>query len=460
MDKKRMVVIGGGVGGYVAALRAARAGADVTLVERRELGGVCLNRGCIPSKVYLQAAGLLHESQKAAVYGLTGELKPDFPAMKARKGKIVSTLTGGVSSLLKSARVRVINGTASFVDPSTVEIAETSEKVSADVFIIATGSLPVKLPIPGSDHAPMLSSDDLLDMDNPPASLLIVGGGYIGVELGQFYSRIGTKVTIVEMTSRIIPTEDAAMADALRTSLEAEGMTILTDAKIESVGQEGNQRTAVAITAEGKKTLTADAIALTAGRKPEFSNLGLEKIGIELTKSGAIKVDERMRTSLPHIFAVGDCVGGILLAHVASAEAEVAVENALGHDSTVSYKAVPRCIYTDPEVGCVGLTEDQARADHPDVKVAKFPFRAVGKALIADSFNGMVKIVADGKHGEILGVHIIGPHATELIAEAVLAIGLECTAEEIARSIHAHPTISEGVGEAAMMLVNGAVHIP
>ena len=460
MERKRLVVIGGGIGGYAAALRAAKSGAEVTLIERREIGGVCLNRGCIPSKVYLQAADLLHTSRKAATFGLLGELQPDFPAIKARKGKVVKTLTSGVNALLRAAKVRVVAGSATFVDSKTVTVAETSERITGDIFVIATGSVPVQLPIKGADGAPLLSSDDLLDLDKPPASLIIVGGGYIGVELGQFYSRLGTKVTIVEMTPRIVPTEDAAVADALRKALESEGMTIITDAAIEEVGKQGDQFTATAKTAEGKRTFTADVIAATAGRRPDFTGLDVERIGVALTDKKAIKVDARMQTSIPHIYAIGDCIGNVMLAHVAAAEAEVAVANALGEGREMSYRAVPRCIYTDPEVACVGMTEEQARAEYADVKVANFPFRAVGKALVADSINGMVKIVADGKHNEILGVHIIGAHATEMISEAVLAIGLECTAEEVARSIHPHPTLCEGVGEAAMMLAGGALHLP
>ncbi|MCB2101246.1 MAG: dihydrolipoyl dehydrogenase [Rhodobacterales bacterium] len=460
MAQSSLVVVGGGVGGYASALRAARRGAAVTLIEKDRIGGVCLNKGCIPTKVLLHASALLHDMKKAPLFGVSaGAVSFDHAAILARKSAIVGKLTGGVAALLRASKIKVIDGTAAFTDPHTLKIRETGETVTADKIIIATGSLPARLTLPGSDAVPLLTSDDLLDLDSLPESLVLIGGGYIGVELGQFFSRVGVKVTIVEMRDTLVPTEDAEMGQALAKALRAEGIEILTGAAVEKVAPAKGGATVFVRTATGRTEIAASAVAQTVGRVPSFEGLDIQKIGLR-TEKGAIQVSARMQTSVPHIYAVGDVTGGILLAHVAMAEAECAVENALAGDGEeMSYHAVPRCIYTAPEIGCVGLTEAQAAA-RGEVKVARFPLHAVGKALLMDEQDGMIKIVADRKDGEILGVHIVGPHATELVTEAVLAIGLECTVEELARTIHPHPTVSEGVGEAAMMLAGGALHLP
>jgi dihydrolipoamide dehydrogenase len=296
-------------------------------------------------------------------------------------------------------------------------------------------------------------------MESLPSSLLIIGGGYIGVELGQFYSRMGVKVTIVEMLDRIIPTEDEEIGRALEMFLAKEGISILTSATVEKVRMDGNDKKVILSTRDGKKEVTAAEVAQTVGRRPCFLEMDVDRIGLK-TERGRIAVNERMQTSIPHIYAVGDVTGGIMLAHVALAEAECAARNAMGHHASISYRAVPRCIYTSPEVGCVGLTESKAAEERGGVQVSRFPFHAVSKALLMEEAEGMIKIVASRQHGEILGVHIIGAHATELIAEAVLAMELEATVEELAHAIHPHPTLSEGMGEAAMVLSGGALHLP
>jgi dihydrolipoamide dehydrogenase len=286
-----------------------------------------------------------------------------------------------------------------------------------------------------------------------------VGGGYIGVELGQFYSRMGVKVSIVEMLDRIIPTEDEEISRALEGFLSKEGMSIFTQAKVEKIERDGKNKKVIFSTPEGKKEIVTSEVAQTVGRRPHFLGMNIEKIGLK-TERGRIPVNDRMETNLPHIYAVGDVTGGILLAHVAMAEGECAARNALGYPSSISYLAVPRCIYTSPEVACVGLTEKQAMKEKGEVQVGRFPFHAVGKAALIEETEGMIKIVAGKKYGEILGVHMIGPHATELIAEAVLAMEMEVTVEELAHIIHPHPTLSEGMGEAAMLLSGGALHLP
>jgi dihydrolipoamide dehydrogenase len=296
-------------------------------------------------------------------------------------------------------------------------------------------------------------------METLPPSLLIAGGGYIGVELGQFYSRMGVRVTIVEMLDRIIPTEDEEISRALEMALAREGINIFTSAAVEKIRMEGRDKKIILSTRDGSKEITASEVAQTVGRRPHFLEMDIDKIGLK-TQNGKIAVNDAMQTNIPHIYAVGDVTGGIMLAHVAMAEAECAARNAMGYHASISYRAVPRCIYTSPEIGCVGLTEKKAVEERGGVQVSRFPLHAVGKALLMEESEGMIKIVASKQHGEILGVHIIGAHATELIAEAVLAMELEATVEELAHAIHPHPTLSEGMGEAARVLSGGALHLP
>ena len=460
MRSEQVIVVGGGVGGYPAALRAARLGADVTLIEKDRMGGVCLNRGCIPTKVFLHSASLYEEVKRASLFGLTAEkLKIDYNGLLARKNTIVNRLTAGVASLLKNKKVKVLKGTAAFTDSNTMKIVETGKVVAGDKFILATGSIPAQLSFPGSADIPLLTSDDLLNMESLPSSLLIIGGGYIGVELGQFYSRMGVKVSIVEMTDRIIPTEDEEISRALEASLSKEGVAILTETTVEKIEKVRNDKKIILSAPGGKKEIITSEVAQSVGRRPHYAGMNIEKIGLE-TQMGRIKANDKMQTNIPHIYAAGDVTGGILLAHVAMAEGDCAARNALGYLSPLSYRAVPRCIYTSPEVACVGLTEKNAINERGAVQVSRFPFHAIGKASLMEQTEGMIKIVADKQYGEVLGVHIIGPHATELIAEAVLAMELEVTVEELAHTIHPHPTLSEGIGEAAMLLSGGALHLP
>ena len=457
--KERVIVIGGGVAGYPAALRAARLGADVTLIEKEKIGGVCINKGCIPTKVYLNAASFHREMKRAPLFGVNAEkVEIDFNALLVRKKAVVDRLTGGVASLLKNKNVKLINGTASFTDANSVKILETGKLISGDKFILATGSIPTEVSMTGSEKVPLLISDDLLNMESLPKSLLIIGGGYIGVEFGQFFNWMGVEVSIVEIMDRIIPTEDEEVSKGLEGFMTKEGVKIFTRAKVTKIEREGTEKRVVFSSPEGQREIRASEVAQIVGRRPYYSDMGIEKIGLG-TDLGRIVVSERMQTNIPHIYAAGDVIGGAMLAHVAMAEGECAARNALGYNSSISYLAVPRCIYTLPEVACVGLTEKQA-IEKGEVHVSRFPFHVVGKASLMEEMEGMIKIVAGKKYGEILGVHIIGPHATDLIAEAVLAIEMEVTVEELAHTIHAHPTLSEGLGEAAMVLSGGAIHLP
>lgn len=458
MKGERVIVIGGGVAGYPAALRAARLGADVTLIEKEKIGGVCINKGCIPTKVYLNAISLFKEMKRASLFGVNSEkVGIDFNSLLARKKVVVNRLTEGVASLLKSKKVQVVNGTASFVDSKTIRILETGNVLSGDKFILATGSTPAELSIPGSENVSLLTSDDLLAMGSLPKSLLIIGGGYIGVELGQFFHWMGVEVSIVEVMDKIIPTEDEEISQALKGFLEKEGIRIFVQSRVEKIERDGEYKKVTFSTPEGQKSMNVSEVAQTVGRKPFFSGMGIEKIGLKAEK-GRIVVNERMETNIPHIFAAGDVIGKIMLAHVAMAEGECAARNALGYPSSIS-KAVPRCIYTSPEVAAVGLTEKEA-FEKGEVQMSRLPFHVVGKATLMEETEGMIKIVSGKKYGEILGVHIIGSHATELISEAVLAIEMEATVEELANIIHPHPTVSEGLGEAAMVLSGGAIHLP
>ncbi len=460
MGRDRVIVVGGGVGGYPAALRAARLGADVTLIEGDKIGGVCLNKGCIPTKVFLHSASLYEEVKRASLFGVSTEnLKIDYNGVLARKNTIVNRLTAGVTNLLKNKKVKVLKGTGAFTGSNSMKVLETGEVVAGDKFILATGSIPAQLAIHGSENVPLLTSDDLLNLQSLPSSLLIIGGGYIGVELGQFYSRMGVKVTIVEKLNRIVPTEDEEISGALERSLSKEGITILTQTVVEKIEKVRNNKKIILSTPGGKKEIVTSEVAQSVGRRPHYAGMNIEKIGLK-TEMGRIAVNDRMETNIPHIYAVGDVIGGIMLAHVAMAEGECAARNALGNPASLHYRAVPRCIYTSPEVACVGWTEKDAIKERGAVQVSRFPFHAIGKASLVEQAEGMIKIVADKKYGEVLGVHIIGPHATELIAEAVLAMELEVTVEELAHTIHPHPTLSEGIGEAAMLLSGGALHLP
>jgi dihydrolipoamide dehydrogenase len=458
-QKTRITIIGGGVGGYPAAIRAARMGAEVVLIEKKALGGTCLNWGCIPTKALLQSAGILHMIKQSGVFGIKcGAAEADFDAIMGRKNAVVAQLTRGVQSLLAAKKIEVIQGTAAIRDPGTVVIEETGRQVSSDYILIATGSTSMGIPIEGIDGPDVMNSTQFLDMKSLPKSVVIIGGGVIGVEFGQFLNAMGTKVTLIELTPGLLPGSDRQIAALLEKMLVRSGIEVATSAAAKRIDHEDAGNTVTYAVNGQEKKATAEKILLTVGRKPDLSLLGDGKLGIKCEK-GRIVVDEYMQTSVPGVYAAGDVVGGAMLAHVATAEGECAAENMLGERVRMDYRAVPSCIYTSPEVASVGLTEEKAR-ESGEIRVGTFPLRANGKALILNETDGMVKIVSDRKYGEILGVHIIGPHATDMIAEAVLGISLEATVKELAHAIHPHPTLSEAVMEAALTLAGGAIHMP
>jgi dihydrolipoamide dehydrogenase len=420
-DKTRITIIGGGVGGYPAAIRAARMGAEVTLIEKDALGGTCLNWGCIPTKALLQSANVARTMKESEVFGVRCKgFEVDFGAVMARKNTIVAQLTRGVGALLKAKKVKVIQGTAAFVDPKTVQVGETGEKVQGDKILIASGSKPGRIPIEGIDGPDVMDSNQVLSMKALPKSVVVIGGGVIGVEFAQFLIGMGTEVTIIEMLPGLVPGVDKEIATVLQKQIAAAGVKIVTGAAVKGIAHKKMENTVTYTIGDKTETVTAEKVFLTVGRKPDFSLLNIDKVGIKHER-GAIVVNEYMETNVPGIYAAGDVIGGIMLAHLASAEGECAVRNALGHKEVMSYKAVPACIYTTPEVACVGLSEEQAK-ERGEILVGRFPFRGNGKALVLNQVEGMVKVISDKKFGEVLGVHIIGPHATDLIAEAVLGM--------------------------------------
>lgn len=458
-QKKRITIIGGGVGGYPAAIRAARMGAEVVLIEKKALGGTCLNRGCIPTKALLQSADVLRTIRESDVFGIKcPEAAVDFSAIMGRKNAVVAQLSRGVQGLLAAKKVEVIRGTAALRGPGTVVIEETGRQISSDDVLIATGSTSMAIPIEGIDGPDVMNSTRFLEMERLPKSVVIIGGGVIGVEFGQFLNAMGTKVTIIELTPGLLPGSDRQIAALLENMLVRSGIEVATGAAAKRIDHRETGNTVVYSVNDEEKAVTAEKILLTVGRKPDLSLLGDGKLGIKCEK-GRIVVDEYMQTSVPGVYAAGDVIGGAMLAHVATAEGECAVENMLGERIRMDYRAVPSCIYTSPEVASVGLTEEKAKESH-EIRTGIFPLRANGKALILNETDGMVKIVSDKKYGEILGVHIIGPHATDMISEAVLGINLEATVKELARAIHPHPTLSEAMMEAALTLSGGAIHMP
>ena len=460
----KIIIIGAGPGGYVAAIRAAQLGSEVMVIEKKELGGTCLNVGCIPTKALLASAELLSAINNASKFGITvGEVSPKLPEMMARKEKIVAGLRKGIEYLFKSKQITLVKGVGKILEPGKVEVVKgdgSKDEVSADRIIIATGSGPARPKIFPFDGEKVITSDEALSLKEVPESLLIVGAGAIGVEFACIFASLGTKVTVVEMLAQSIPTEDGEIARELEKCLRRRGIKIYTGTKIEKVeatGSAGTPKSKVESTLSSGEKIEVEKVLVAVGRK--LNSEGLEEIGLRLD-GGRVMANEKMETNIPNIYAIGDVAGGLLLAHKASAEGIVAAENASGHNSAMDYRVVPTCIFTSPEVASVGLTEKKAEEAGHKLKVGKFPFRALGKAHAMGEVDGLIKIIADASSDEILGVHIVGPHATDLIAEAALAMKTEVTAEELGSTIHAHPTLAEGLMEAAHAVHAMAIHLP
>ncbi|MHB0913208.1 MAG: dihydrolipoyl dehydrogenase [Armatimonadota bacterium] len=449
-----VVVIGAGPGGYVAAIRAAQLGGKVAVVEKDELGGVCLNRGCIPTKAMLACADAYDlVARKSGEFGVKveGSVSLDYAKVIDRRQKVVKQLVGGVGQLLKANKVQVVKGTATITSAGSVEV--NGETLQTKNIIIATGSEPASLPIPGLSGENIWDSDGALAAERVPTSMLVIGGGAIGLEWGYMFNKFGAEVTIVELMPHILPLNDSEVAGELQKILQKSGIRILTEAGVKKV--EGNVAT---VEKDGKtEEIAAEKILVAVGRRPVTRDLGIEAVGVAVER-GRIVTDAVMRTNIPGIYAIGDAVGGMLLAHKASEEGVVAAENCMGHASRMKYNAIPAAVYTNPEVATVGISEDAAKEKGLDYKVGRFHFRANGKALGLGEREGFVKFVVDAKYGEILGCHIIGPHATDLIHEVVIGMDAEATIEVLGRAVHAHPTLSEVVKEAALDVCGEAIH--
>jgi dihydrolipoamide dehydrogenase len=460
-----IVVVGAGPGGYVAAIKAAQLGYKAACIEDDALGGICLNWGCIPTKALLESAAMIQHLGHAKEFGVqVGEIKTDLGQAVKRSRQVSERLVKGIGFLFKKNKITHIPGRGRLVEKGKVEVTDKEGKkqtVSAKHVIIATGSRPKDLPFLKIDHEIVWDSTDAMLAKEPPKTLAVVGAGAIGCEYADVYAAFGTKVTIIEALDRILPLEDRDCSAVVEKSYRKRGMEIYTGARLEKadIGKKG--ATLTVKTAKGEtKTIEAERVLSAIGRVPNVEDIGLEKVGVELTDRGFIKVDRQMRTSVEGIYAIGDVAGPPLLAHKGSHEGVACVEAIHGDPHAgIDYGNIPNCTYCHPEVASVGLTEEQAREQGHDVEVGVFPWSANGRALTAGETDGFVKIVRDKKYSELLGAHIVGPHATELIAEFVVGRHLETTVEEMDRAMHPHPTLSEAIGEAALAAKGHALHI-
>lgn len=461
----RLAIIGGGPGGYVAAIRAAELGAEVFLIEEEFIGGTCLNTGCIPTKVLLNSTKIFNQlKNEGTSLGLKfKDLDVDWENLQQRKDIASEQLVEGVKNLLATNEIEVIKGRAKFKSKNNLEVEEkngVTRNLSFDKAIIATGSKPIKISIKGIDLEGLMTSREALSLEEIPESMIIIGGGVIGSEFANIYANIGTKVTIVEMLPRIIANMDSEITDCLEEALIQQEVVIYKSTKVEEINKT-DDKYGIKILKEdnSKDEIFAEKILLATGRKPNTSNMGLEEIGVK-TNKGAVVVDKLFESSISNIYAIGDCIGGAQLAHVASAQGLMVAELIFGIAKAIDFKTIPYCVYTKPELAAVGLTEEEAVDQGHKVKVGRFPMYANGKAIILGEVAGLVKIVADQSTEQILGVHIAGEFATELISTASVAIRLESTVDEMITTIYAHPTVSEAIHEAAESVFGKAIHLP
>jgi dihydrolipoamide dehydrogenase len=461
-----IVLIGAGPGGYVAAIRAAQLGAKTIVVEKEFLGGTCLNWGCIPSKAMIASAEMLQKVKHAKDFGVNvaGEVTYDFGAIMKRKDKIVTTLRGGVGMLFKKNKIEHVEGFAKFVDANTIEVTKdgNTRTIRAKNFVLAMGSSVIKLNIPGLEggrEQNVWTSDDAVSAPFVPKSMVILGGGAVGCEFGYVFNSLGTQTTIVEMMPNLVPMMDADLGTELGKVLTKQGIKVRTGATIEKCERSGEGWKVTVKKGTDVEVIETDVVLLGVGRKANTDGMNLEGIGVQMHRRGVTVVDDSLKTHVPNIYAIGDVTGRIQLAHVASHEGIVAVTNIVkGESKLVDYKAVPNCVYTVPEVSSVGLTEGEATEKGYDVTVGKFAFRPLGKAMASGEQDGFVKVVADKKYGEVLGVHMLGAHVTDMIHEAVVALKLEATLDYMVDTIHAHPTMSEAVLEAFEDAQGHAIH--
>ena len=454
---KDLVIIGGGPGGYVAAIRARQLGLDVILIEKDAVGGTCLNRGCIPTKAYYRNAEIMHDLSRAAEFNLSVEgLKFNMEQARERKDRIVKNLVKGVEKLLADHRVEVLKADARLTAPDTVAVS--GQEIKTRNILLATGSIPASLPLPGAELDGVVDSTALLEINKVPPRLAIIGGGVIGLEYACIFNAFGSQVTVIEYLPAILSLLDGEIGKRMGVFLKKQGITVHTGTALEKIEKNGNE---LVLTANGKKgdlSIAADLVLLAAGRRPWTAGLELEALGIATDAHGFIKVDGNFATNIPGIYAIGDVIGGLMLAHVASEEGIAAVENIAGHKGQVHYHAVPSCIFAFPEIATVGLSEEECVNKGINYRIGKFNFAANGKAMTLGQTDGLVKVIAD-ENDVIRGVHILGPHASDLILEGTILVQEGIKASDFAGTIHAHPTLGEALMEAVLDVNGQAIHL-
>jgi len=459
-EKYDVVVIGAGPGGYPAAIRAAQRGAKVAVVEKEKVGGTCLNWGCIPTKALLASAELIAHAREAEKFGvkITG-IEPDWTAIQERKQKITDTLVGGILQLLKANGITLVEGTGSITADKNVLVKTAGGEVTLEAgnIIIATGSDPAELPTFDFSKPAVMTSTDALALDHVPKSLIIVGSGVIGSEFACVFSTLGTEIVMVELMARMLPTEDSRVAKQMRSTFRKAGIDIKTETTVEEVLEYRDD--GIKVKLSSGEEIEAEKLLVSIGRKFNSAGLGLEDLGVDADERGRIMVNDKMETTVPGIYAIGDVIGGILLAHTATFEGLVAAENATGGNATIDYTVVPACIFTIPEIGSVGLNADKAAEQGIEVNVSRFSFGALGKALAMGEDYGFVQLVIDAKTDKILGAQIMGPHASDLVHEVAIAMKMGATAEDIATTIHAHPSLPEAIMEAAEAAHGKSIHV-
>jgi len=462
------VVIGAGPGGYPAAIRLGQLKVKTCIIEREYMGGVCLNVGCIPSKAVIHAAKMFDKLGHVDDIGITVASKPtlDMKKMQTWKTGVVNKLTGGVRTLLKGNGVEIVEGSATLGKPGpdghriTVQTKTGPQTIIAKSVVLATGSRPTEIPGFKIDQQRIIDSTGALALEAVPARMIVIGGGYIGLELGMVYAKFGTKVTVVEATANLLGGMDKDCVGVVARKLKKLGVEVMLSTKAKAWEDKGDRAVLTVELAGKNAVIDADKILLSVGRRPNSEQLGLETAGVTLDKRGFVTVDDQLRTNVAGIYAIGDLVGGMMLAHKATKEGEVVAEVIAGHKAAFDVRTIPAVVFTDPEIAATGLTEDEAKAKgHATLKVGKFPFAALGRALSVNDTDGFVKVIADGKTGELLGVHIVGGGASDLISEAALAIEMGAVADDLRLTIHPHPTLSEAVMEAAAVALGEAIHV-
>lgn len=464
--KKQALIIGAGTGGYPCAIRLGQLGVDAMLVEKAEPGGVCLNWGCIPSKALISATKLYHKAQHADHMGLSFEApKADMPKMQGWKAGIVKKLTGGVKTLVKGAGTQYVKATAEILGPGRVKLVypegedKADDIVECEHLVIATGSVPIAIPGFEIDQDKVRDSTGALELDFVPEHMVCIGGGIIGLELGQTFQRLGTKLTVLEGMDRILGVCDKDLAQVVARQIKKDGGEIVTNAMAKSWSEREGKLWVKAESKGESKEYPADVILVAVGRRPVAKGFGLDKLGVELDDRGFIKVDARQATNVPKVYAVGDVAGQPMLAHKASHEGEVVAEVIAGHKTINDARAIPNVVFTEPEIASAGLGEQEAKDAGYEIEVGKFPFSVSGRAMAIDETTGFVKVIIDKQDNRVLGIHVVGPEASDLISEGALAIEMGAFAEDISLTIHPHPTLGEAVMEAAKHAIGEAIHV-